>query len=151
MINSVSAPKRFEDLNSDSYMLNAQGVTGTAIAGTSTNIDLSLTDDHIFTGLELMASSTTFGDTVTFQVVDKTSMLIGIYGAGITSIYPAYPVLRQFGTNLNLPSDEQMKISKEGSYPAKVLAGLCIRCIYNSVGTTNVSVGINYEIHRVLV
>jgi len=149
MINSTYSPKRFEDLNADTCMLNAQGISGTAIAGTATNIDLHITDDHIFTGMTVMANSSAFGDTLTLQVVDKDSLLANI--PGISTMYPNYPVLRQFGTNLCIVSDAQTKLTKEGTYPAKVIAGLYIRIIYTSVGSINVDLSVNYELHKVLV
>lgn len=151
MQNSTYVPKRFEDLNSDTCMLNSQGLTHTATAGVSTNLDYKLLDDHILTGLELLANSSNFGDTTTLQVVDKDLMLQGIYGAGITTMYPAYPVLRQFGTNINLPSDTQLKINKQGVYPARIITGLYLRLIYNSTGSTDVSVAVNYVLHKLLV
>src|ERR1019366_4247485 len=134
MINSTYVPKRFEDLNSDTCILNAQGAAGTITAGTTANIDLQLTDDHIFTGMTVLATNSVFGDTATLQVVDKDSILASI--PGISIMYPTYPIMRQFGTNLNLPADVQTKIDKEGMYPAKVIAGLYIRLIYTSTGTS---------------
>ena len=124
MINSTYTPKRFEDLNADSCMVDNIGIQGTAAAGTTTNIDLKLTDDHLITGMDVSADNATFGDTVSLQVVDKDLMLEGIYGAGITTMYPNYPILRQFGTNFGINSDTQIKLSKTHSYPAKIIAGL---------------------------
>lgn len=150
MINSTYAPKRFEDLNADGCMLNEQGVQDTVTAGQTTFIDLTLTDDHLLTGLQISANGTSFGDTINLQVVDKGSMLQNLYGSAITTMYPNYPVLRQFGTNIALCSDQQFKIEKEKMYPAKVIGGLTLRVIYHSIGSTNVNVAVNYELHKVM-
>lgn len=154
MVNSTYTPKRFEDLNSDAVMLNGQCAAGTATAGAATNIDLQLTDDHIITGMTVIANGSNFGDTVTMQVIDNAGIVSAMYGVNWTAmqptLYPNYPILRQFATNIMLPSDIQTKINKEAMYPAKVLANLYLRLIYSSTGTTNVSVAVNYELHKVL-
>src|SRR5271165_1961125 len=102
MINSTYVAKRFEDLNADSCMVDAQSVQGTVTAGQTANIDLKLNDDHFITGLEVVANNSNFGDTVTMQVVDTDGVLPAKYGAYWTSqqpiLYPNYPVLRQFAT-----------------------------------------------------
>jgi hypothetical protein len=151
MINSNYVAKRYEDLNADTCMVNNQSVQSTVAAGQSANIDLKLTDDHFITGSILLANNANFGDVVTLQVMDRDLNLQGIYGAGITTMYPNYPVLRQFVTNWGVSADTQLKIDKTHSYPAKIMAGLYLRAIYTSTGTSNVNVILNYELHIVLV
>jgi hypothetical protein len=154
MINSTYVAKRFEDLNSDACMLNAQSATATIAAGSTTNVDLQLTDDHFITGLEAVANNSNFGDTVTMQIVDNDNVLPTAYGAYWTTeqpiLYPTYPILRQFATNWAINSDTQLKFAQTALYPAKVIAGLTVRAIYTSTGTTNVNVAMNYELHKIL-
>ena len=154
MINSTYAPKRYEDLNSDSCTVDNQTIQDVADAGTSTNIDLKLTDDHLITGIQLIVENANFGDTVTMQVVDNDGVLPTVYGPYWTAeqpvLYPNYPVLRQFATNWGLSSDVQVKFDEGQLYPAKIIAGLYIRIIYTSTGTSNVNVIANYRLHMVL-
>jgi hypothetical protein len=152
MINSTYAPKRFDDLNADCCMVNNMGVSITVTAGSTGTLDLLLSDDHLITGLELMAMNSNFGDLVTLQVVDTNNMLLNAYGSAyVTANYPQYPVLRQFATNCVVNSDTQVKLIKEKTYPAKVNAGLTIRCLYTSKGSSDVNLAINYELHKLLV
>ena len=72
----------------------AVGITGIATAGTTTNIDHALTDDMLITGAQVLTSIATFGDSITFQVVDVTGV-----------VAPAGTVLGQFITNWKLRSD----------------------------------------------
>lgn len=120
---------------------DAIGVTGAAVAGTSTNIDYILTNDMLITGAQVLSNISTFGDSLTFQLVDVNNVLG--YGANL--------VLNQFVTNWQLRSDSQEQIHLNCNYPAKIISGLCLRLIYTSVGSANVMVAINYELHKILI
>lgn len=47
---------------------DAIGITGTASAGSTTNIDHALTDDMLLTGAQVLTNTANFGDSLTFQV-----------------------------------------------------------------------------------
>ena len=151
MINSTYIPKRYDDLNADSCMVDDQGIQGSIPAGTTANIDLKITDDHLITGVQMSANNANFGDSVSLQVVDKDEMLEAIYGSAITAEYPNYPILRQFATNWRINSDTQVKLDKDKLYPAKIIDGLYLRVVYTSTGSTDVDIITNYELHKVLI
>lgn len=120
-------------------VFDAQGVSSTVTAGATTNVDYTLTDDCLITGIELIINNGNYGDTADLQIVDLT----GAFGAGVGA------VLNQFATNWNLPpiTDTQFDMA----YPAKILASMTLRMKYTSTGTSNVFVAINYKLHKVLI
>lgn len=133
-------PLRNEDFNANSLTFNGKGNTGTAAHGTATNIDMALTEDTVLTGGTLILKNHCFGDTVDQQVVDKDGI-----------VAPPGTVLRQFITSWNVADDVQIQggIVAPG-YPAKIISGLYLRLVYHSTCGTDVSVAINYLLHKVL-
>jgi hypothetical protein len=140
MTNSTFNPTKVADFDKLKLNFNGMGVIGTATAGTTTNIDLALTDDNLITGAMLQCQNMTWGDSVSLQVVDVT----GVYA-------PAGTVLSQFVTNWYVITDFERQIDLQINYPAKLLAGLYIRVSYTSTGTTAVNVSANYTLHKVMV
>jgi hypothetical protein len=132
-------PVRTSDFDKTKLNFNAQGVSANIIASSVQNIDLTLADDCLMTGAWVVINGATQGDTLIFQVVDTT---------GFTG-YPAGTVLNQFITNWypNVNTDVQLDMV----YPAKVIAGLTLRVVYTSIGTTNPFIAINYKLHKVLI
>jgi hypothetical protein len=145
MINSNYNPSSIDSFEKTKVTANNQGAKGLALAGQSTNIDLALTDDHLLTGVNLIAKGSAFGDTVSLQIVDA----LGTLPNGLS--FPVGTILNQFATVLNVPDDIQEKFNEDSGYPAKLYAGLTIRLIYTSVGTSDVQVAINYKLHKVLI
>jgi len=139
MQNSVFNPTHIDEFDKTKLNFDAKGVTASITAGTSQNIDLTLTDDHLITGAWMIVDGATLGDTVNLQVVDTT---------GFTG-YPAGTVLNQFITNFYLPTSasEQFNIT----YPAKIIAGLTLRVVYTSTGATNPFFAANFYLHKILV
>jgi hypothetical protein len=138
--NTTYDPTNVGDFERTKLNYAAVGISGTASAGTTTNIDHALTDDSLLTGAQVLTDNAAFGDSITFQVVDVNGV-----------VFPAGTVLGQFVTNWKLRSDSQEQISLQVPYPAKVYAGLYLRLIYTSTGASNVAVAINYSLHKVLV
>ena len=118
---------------------NAQGVSTTVTAGTTANLDYTLTDDCLLTGICLITNQGNFGDTIKLQVVDTTGAFSGTPGT----------VLLQAANNWNVvPStDDQFDLT----YPAKIYAGLTLRAVYTSTGILNVFLAVNYKLHKCLV
>lgn len=118
---------------------NAHGVKMTATAGTTSNLDYTLTDDCLLTGLEMITNDGNYGDTAVMQVLDGTGAITGVVGT----------VLQQVATNWNLaPSaDTQFDLT----YPAKILTGMVLRIIYTSTGSNNPFVAVNYKLHKCLI
>ena len=144
MINSTYNPARIGDFDKNRLQVNDQCAMGTAIAGQSTSIDLAITDDHLLTGIQVLAKGTVFGDTITMEVVD----VMGTLPNGLS--FPPNSVLNKFGTTLGIVDDTELKFNEESEYPAKIFGGLVLRVIYNSTGASNVAVEINYKLHKVL-
>jgi hypothetical protein len=131
-------PTRVADFEAAKLNYNAQGVSTTITAGTTGNLDYTLSDDCLITGAWMLSDGGQFGDTASFQVVDTAGILA-----------PAGTVLNTFITNWIIPPnvDEQFEMA----YPANVYAGLTLRLVYTSTGSTNVPLAVNYKLHKVLV
>jgi hypothetical protein len=136
---TLFSPKKLSELSSDILNFRGTGITGTATAGTSTNIDYQLPEDRLVLGAYAILSNHVLGDSMTVQVVDKD----GLY-------YPAGTVLNQFTSSWYVASDTQTQRGMEAPYPAKILAGLYLRCIYTSTGLLNVACYFNVLFHKVL-
>lgn len=114
------------------------GITGTATAGATTNIDYALPEDRYINGMEMFLTNHVDGDNITFQVVDVNNIL-GL-GAGA--------VLDEFATNWYVAADESRQGHYLLSYPALLYQGLYVRIRYTSVGGTNVTVRANLFLHK---
>jgi len=113
----------------DKKMVNFDGkkASYTVNAGATENIDLTLTDDSLFTGANLYSPSSCPDDEVKFQVLMGDTLLnqfMDWYVAG--------------------------GINKELAYPAKIPAGLKIRIAYKNTCSNPINVKINYSLHKVL-
>jgi hypothetical protein len=99
-----------------------------------------MTDDCFLTGGILRTNNAVFGDYCDMQVIDKDNVLG--YGANV--------VLNQFVTKWYMRSDAQEQFEKSLPYPSKLLSGLYLRIVYHSIGSVDVDVAMNYELHRAL-
>lgn len=133
MINSTYNPIQVYDLDKRKISTNNTGVIHTCAAGVSTNVDLTLSDDQLLTGLQIVADGSAFGDSIDMQVV-----------------HPIAGVVAQFATSVFINADKQEKVNELTNYPAKLQAGLSLRCVYHSTGSTDVIVAVNYRLHKVL-
>jgi hypothetical protein len=140
MNNSILQLNRIEAFATDNVSVNNQGVLGTAIAGHVTNIDLKMLDDNFIIGGILHTLNTKFGDHVILQVIDIDNIL----GFGPNT------VLGQYCTTWYLRDDQQEQLDENNPYPSKIAAGLYLRLIYTSTGETDVTVIINYRLHKAL-
>lgn len=134
-------PLRSGDLDSNKVNANAQGATGNITFGTANvNIDYTLTDDCLITGVIFFSNSANYGDYVNLQIVDTTGILA-----------PPGTVLLQVATNWYVDPNNTMNVDFQ--YPAKVISGLTLRVVYTSVGiglgTTKAFV--NYKLHKCLI
>jgi len=140
----------FDAQNNDSFSkfflnVNWQSVQALVTAGNSQNIDFLLTEDMMLDGLQLIAEGSNFGDTASLQIV----CISGTLANGVT-ICPPNTLLNQFGTNIGMSSDQQVKVDVSAAFPAKLLGGMTIRCVYTSTGLSPVNVIINYKLLTVL-
>lgn len=117
---------------------DAKGVKTTITAGTTSNLDYTLTDDCLITGMELITNNGNYGDTVQLQVIDISGIFTGVVGTVLDQVATGWNVVPQ--------SDTQFDIV----YPAKILTGMGLRAVYTSTGSTDVFLGVNYKLHKVL-
>jgi hypothetical protein len=121
------------------FRFRGYGMSGTATKNTTTNIDYKLLEQRYLNGCMLIIKNQVFGDKVKFQVVDVDNIL----GLG------ANTVLDEFGTDWYVSEDSQDQGMITIPYPAKIVAGLYIRIVYNSVGTENdVQLKCNLFLHK---
>ena len=117
-----------------SYTFLGDATSGTATAGTTTDIDFKLDGSYMIFGVEMIYSGAADGDYAAFQIVDKDNVLG--YGAGA--------VLNEWVKKWYIPSAEnRWKTTSEMA--TKLPAGLYARLKYTSVGSVNVLIKINYS------
>ena len=146
MLNTTFNPANVEAFNKAYMAVNWQSSSATVTAGTSQNIDFTLTDDMELYGIQVLAKGSLFGDTTSLQIV----CISGSLANGVT-ICPPNTVLNQFGTNIGMCDDQQLKIDVDAAFPAKLQGGLTIRTIYTSTGIAPVDVIVNYKLASILV
>lgn len=133
-------PATTSDFDKNKLLFDAQGVSTTITPNTTSNVDLTLTDDCLITGAWLIISNSQNTDYLCFQIVDTT---------GVTGLPPG-TVLNQFITNWYL--DSSVNTQFDMLYPAKILSGLTLRVVYTSTSSTiSPLISINYKLHKVLV
>lgn len=135
------APVSTSEFKSTKVQYAARGVSATCTLNAVTNIDLAFTEDHLLTGFWILGKDITLGDKISLQVIDSSNVFG--YGAGT--------VLKEFATNIYIT--DNLDAQFEVLYPAKVIAGLSIRVVYTSTGTTGNSpfFAANYKLHKIVV
>ena len=133
------APTNVNEFNAQGLNFKGQGIMGVATAGQATQFDWCLPEDRLLSGGALLAKGANWGDYITFQVVDKDGI-----------IAPAGTVLNEFVTSWYIMDSSEFQLELRCPYPAKIYQGLYVRLIYNSTGTSDVNVAMNYEFHKVL-
>ena len=140
MIGSKYAADRWIDIQQDKVAPASMGASASCAAGSSTNVDVVLTDDMFVVGLEFIAVGALVGDTVTLQVIDTN---------GVVS--PPGTVIMTPVSNWNVSSDQQMFLKYQAITPKKVLGTMTIRAIYTSTSFLSpVILKINYIFLKVL-
>lgn len=134
MTGSTLQVSSIDEFNSTNVVLDAQGTSAAIPIGSTGNVDLTLADDCFLTGIEVVSDGGAFGDALSLQVL-----------AGAT-------VLGTFASGWVVGMDG-LQVSHDSSYPAKILAGMTIRVIYQSkaIGIGNVNVAANYILHKALI
>jgi hypothetical protein len=133
-------PQHPQDLETSKLASSSVGLTGTCTAGGSQNLDLLLTNDVLVIGGQKLISGAAWGDTIAFQVVDTT---------GFTGV-PAGTVLSTIASSWYVPAGDSVSEFIPPVYK-KLIAGLTIRMVYNSVGGSNVNFSINYDLLNTLI
>jgi hypothetical protein len=141
MTGSTFTASSADQFNSSNVSFDAQGCATTIPAGTTANLDLLLQDDVFVVGLQCVAKGVAIGDSASLQVVDT---------AGETGA-PAGTVLGQYASNWQMSGVDGIQVDIETpNTPAKAPAGLTLRVVYTSTGTSPVQLGINYRLYKAL-
>lgn len=130
--------RRNSDFNADRVNFSGFLISGTASAGTTTDIDYQLPGERLIYGGQVILSGHVFDDWMTFQVVDVDNILG----------YGANTVLGEYIPSWGVASDTQIQPAVHTDYPTKVASGLYIRIKYTSTGGDPVKVKVN--IHAVV-
>ena len=133
-INTTYNPEKTSDFVKSKLNFNGQAIRGEIEQGQTVTCDLTLTDDHLLTGGVLIVKEAKFLDKVSLQIV-----------------HPQAGVVNQFVTDWGMSEDQQVQFSLNLEYPAKLAAGLTIRCKYeasNDPGQS--SLVLNLRLHKVL-
>jgi hypothetical protein len=112
----------------------AEGHEFTVPAGTTQNLDITLTDDALIMDSCILIDGAAKGDNWTMQVVHP---VYGVVFQGVTGWRVDFTTLHQ-----PLP---------KSNFPAKIFAGLKLRIVYQSVGANDVWVCMNLDKDKVLV
>lgn len=135
MINSTYNPESITDFEKSKLNFAGKSCLGTSNASEITTIDLVLVDDHLLTGGLLIVKNGKMPDMVTLQIV-----------------HPTYGVVNEFVTKYRVIEDSNKQFELVLEYPARLFAGLTVRCKYESsadVGERTIAV--NYFLHKVLI
>lgn len=135
--NTTFDPRNILEFEKSKLNKAAQGKKLTVTKGTTTNIDITLTDDCLLAGGSiLLAQDVKWGDKVSFQVLSGSTVLI------------------EFITDWYLNPEKTEQPVPSSNYPAKVYAGLTLRIVYTSTaGALDPApdVAINYNLEKVLI
>lgn len=129
--------RRLIDLDADKAKYRIQGISGTATAGATTDIDWKFPEERWMHGASFLCKDHVFGDKATVQVVDKDNVLG--FGAGV--------VVDTFAEDFYVAEDQQNQGQITCNYIALVPANLYLRVKYTSVGGANVGVKLNLFTH----
>jgi hypothetical protein len=124
--------RRIDNLDSDTAESRGKGLLGSAPAGQTTNIDYTMPQYRIFSGLAFHVHNAQFGDTLHLSVCYPN-------GAEILRFYEDWVV------------DHETPFQGVFQYPytARIPAGLIMRVSYNAVAAGEErKLGINYFLHR---
>lgn len=135
MQGSIYDPVKTADFEKTKINFSGQSISLTCEENATSEGDLELADDYLMTGGMLLVKGGGFSDRVYVQIVHPT---YGVVNEFISGYRICEDMIKQFDISLN--------------YPAKLPAGLKIRCKYvagDAVGTRDVAV--NLYLHKVLI
>ena len=137
----ASTLKRISEFTSDRVMFKGQGVSGTVTAGQTGNVDYRITEERLITGLQMILSNHAAEDHCGLQVADVDNLLG--YGAGF--------VLSEFASSWYVDAGQSGQGQFHLPYLSSIPAGFYLRVVYTSTGGSDVTVRMNYFLHKPLV
>lgn len=111
----------------------AEGHEFTVTAGTTQNLNITISDDALLMDSCILVDGAVKGDHWTMQVIHPVA---GVVFQGITGWRVDFTTLRQ-----PIP---------KSNFPAKIFAGLTLRIVYTSIGANDVWVCVNLDKDKVL-
>lgn len=133
--NTQYNPQKTSEFVKDNLQFAGQAIYFECSADSENFSDLPLTDDYLITGGRLCVEGGNLQDKIFMQVV-----------------HPIIGVVNEFISGFRVAPDTTLQLDLEIGYPAKLSAGLIIRCKYianSSIGTRKIAT--NLFLHKVLV
>jgi hypothetical protein len=127
--------------NANNFRFRGASFAGVGTAETVTDIDFLLAECRWINGGCLILKNHVFGDSITFQIVDKDN----IFG------YGANTVLDEFIKDFYLDDEKHAQAPIMLDYPARLPVGVYMRLKYTSIGATNVDVKCNLFLHKKII
>ena len=127
--------------NANNFRFRGTSFSGVGIAETTTSIDFLLTECRWINGGCLILKNHVFGDSITFQIVDKDN----VFGYGVNT------VLDEFIKDFYLDDEKHAQAQIMLDYPARLPVGVYMRLKYISTGAIDVDVKCNLFLHKKIV
>lgn len=132
--NTLFNPKTLNEFNKDHLEFSGQAIFLICDVSETQSQDLVLSDDYLVTGGDLLVEGGLIDDKIFLQVV-----------------HPVAGVIKEFISGFRIASDTIKQLNLQLPYPAKIPAGLSLRCKYISAATGSTrKIAVNFYLHKVL-
>lgn len=133
--NTQYNPQKTSDFVKDNLQFSGQSIYFECASSSESYSDLVLTDDYLITGGQLLVEGGNLQDKIFMQVV-----------------HPSLGVVNEFISGFRISIDTSLQLNLVLEYPAKLSAGLSVRCKYISNDTLGVrKIAANLFLHKVLI
>jgi len=127
-------PKKSSDFTKDDLQFSGQAIYFECLENTESFGELTLAEDFLLTGGDLLVENGKIEDKIFLQI-----------------IHPTFGVVNEFVSGYRIMSDSVLQTKINSGYPAKLSAGLKIRCKYVAgAGTAARKIAVNLSLHRVM-
>lgn len=133
--NTTYNPTNTNDFDKTKLNFSGKSITFDCRPGETAYSDLQLTDDSLMTGGILLVKGGEINDQVYLQIA-----------------HPTLGVVNEFVSGFRIIEDQIKQFELQLNYPAKIFAGLSIRCKYVACSTmeSTRSIALNLILHKVL-
>ena len=133
-INTNYNPANVKDFEKGKLNFSGQSIYLECEPSLDNSADLALADDYLLTGGILLVQGGNFHDRVYLQVV-----------------HPTYGVIAEFVSGFRILPDSVKQFELQLDYPAKLYAGMSLRCKYVADAATGTrDIAVNFFLHKVL-
>lgn len=133
--NTQYNPQKKSDFVKDNLQFSGQVIFFECAPSSSSYSDFVLADDYMLTGGRLLVENGNINDKLYIQIV-----------------HPTYGVVNEFISGYRISSDTVLQLNLDLDYPAKLVAGLSIRCKYVSDSAiVTRKIALNLYLHKILV